>query len=180
MKDPTVSINRAAALLGTDPTPADYVILKIQPAEGGCCCFHCWPETWRAINRHIAPSGPIEDESDTLVTDHDTSYVLECHESGPEIVVYLTLATASIMLVKSIVDLITAFLKTIGKDRKHPARLKISKRLINKGKPIDETLVEIDLPLSEDITKKLQSRVKKSLMKHRFTGRDACGGRRVR
>jgi len=90
------SIQRAAALLSYSGGPSAFVIIKLEPEPRSCCCFHCWPETWSTINRHIAPLGPIKDEEDVLIKHDDHEFVLECHESGPEIIVYLGLATASL------------------------------------------------------------------------------------
>jgi len=104
------SIARAAVLLGKIADAKDFTILKLLPDPRGCCCFHCWPHTWAAINDFIAPDGPIPDEGDVPIHVGESEYVLECHESGPEIVVYLGMATASIALIKSVVDLIAVFL----------------------------------------------------------------------
>jgi hypothetical protein len=122
--------------------------------------------TWAAINRQIAPSGPIEDEADVLIKGDDHEFVLECHESGPEIVVYLGLAIASLGLVKSVVDLITAFVTVLQKEpRKSPAKIRVvRRRVINKNfEDEDEVLLELNVPLSEEITDALNSKVRKAI-----------------
>ena len=100
-------------------------------------------------------------EGNVLIKGDDFEFVLECHESGPEIVVYLT---ASILLIKSVVDLLIAFVKALQKaHHEAPARLKITSRQII-GKDVKaEFLYELDLPLSEDIADALKARVQKAL-----------------
>ncbi len=91
-------------------------------------------------------------------------FVLEYHESGPEIVVYLGLATASIILVRSVVDLITALLKAIQNERgKHPERIKITKRRVVKAQIEGEKIMELNLPLSDDIIKKLNDNIRNAI-----------------
>lgn len=167
MNKPFVSIERASALMGTPSNPDGYIILKITPDGGGCCCTDCWPEAWRAVNRHIAPAGPIGHEGDVLLGDGDSRFVLESHESGPEFVVYLGFATASILAVKAVVELITTILKNVIQDRKRPSRIKLVKRFATKGEFEEEVALELDLPLSEEVSKKLESRVRKALTEHR-------------
>jgi len=160
------SIARAAVLLGQIANEKDFTILKLLPDPRGCCCFHCWPHTWAAINDFIAPDGPIPDEGDALIHAGESEYVLECHESGPEIVVYLGMATASILLIKSVVDLITVFLKkrTEG-DRCSPSRIKLSHRRVHSGVVEDDILLEIDLPLDDDTAELLNAKVRQALEK---------------
>ena len=150
------SIDRAISLLGTPSGYEKYESIKIQPVKGGCCCFHCWPGTWKAFNEHILPFGPLEDEGDVLIKKGDEKFVLECHESGPEIVYYIGLGTASILLIKSVIELIVALLKYLEKDKaKTLGSLKIIRRRIIKGKANEEQVIEINLPLSELTIKKL-------------------------
>jgi len=66
-KNLETSLDRAICLLGTPKDDDNYVSIKIKPAKGGCCCFHCWPNTWAGINEYISPCGPIEDEGDVLI-----------------------------------------------------------------------------------------------------------------
>jgi hypothetical protein len=90
--------------------------------------------TWAAINRQIAPSGPIEDEADVLI--------------------------------KSVVDLITAFVTVLQKEpRKSPAKIRVvRRRVINKNfEDEDEVLLELNVPLSEEITDALNSKVRKAI-----------------
>lgn len=167
MNNPSVSIKRASALLGTADNPDDYLILKLTPDGGGCCCTHCWPEAWRAVNRHIAPAGPIGHEGDVLLGDGDCRFVLEGHESGPEVVVYLGVATASLLAIKAVFELMTTILKGVIQDRKHPSRIKLVKRIVTKGEFEEEVTMELDLPLSEKSAKELESQVRKALTPHR-------------
>jgi hypothetical protein len=161
------SIQRAAALLSCSGDQENYVIIKLEPEPRSCCCFHCWPMTWSTINKQIAPSGPIEDEADVLIKCDDYEFVLECHESGPEIVVYLTLATASVVLIKSVVDLITAFVNSLQKEHHKPlAKIKLVRRHVIDASVEGEVLLELDLPLSEDVTNALNSKVRTALQRN--------------
>jgi hypothetical protein len=156
-----ISIDRAISLLNTPNEAENYISIKLSPIPSGCCCFHCWPYTWEKINKSIQPCGPIEDEGDVLIEKNKMKFVLECHESGPEIIAYLALATASTVLLKSIIDLVITIIKALSKeDRKQPARIKISKRQVIKGKNEEDNLIEIDIPMSKDIEKQLKDRLK--------------------
>jgi hypothetical protein len=157
------SIDRAVLLLGTSAEYEKYESIKIKPSQGGCCCFHCWPRTWESVNEHISPCGPLCDEGDVLIENDSDKYVLECHESGPEIILYLGLGTASILLIKSIVELITVFLKTLEKDKKTVGDLKIIRRRLIKGKTNEEVIMEINLPLPKAMAKELNSKLEKLL-----------------
>ena len=150
------SIGRAISLLGTAVDYSKFESIKIKPSKGGCCCFHCWPRTWVAINEYISPFGPLQDEGDVLIEKNNERFVLECHESGPEIVYYLGLGTASVLLVKSVVELIVALLNYLEKDKgKSMGSIKLIRRRVIKGKTNEEQIMEINLPLSESTTKEL-------------------------
>ena len=161
------SVERASALMSTPSNPNDYIILKITPDGGGCCCTNCWPETWRAVNRHIAPAGPIEHEGDVLLGDGNSLFVLEDHESGPEIVLYLGVATASILMAKAGLELIMTILKNVIHERKHHPRIKLIKRFVTKDAIEEEITMELDLPLSDETAKKLESQIHKALTRNR-------------
>lgn len=160
------SINRAAVLLHRPANDKDFVVLKLLSEPRGCCCFHCWPGTWAAINEFISPDGPIPDEGDALIRSAEGEYVLECHESGPEIVVYVGAVTVSLALITSVVNLITAFRNARSKEnQKSPSRIKLTHRRVSGGKIADDILVEIDLPLADDITEIFNEKIKEVLEK---------------
>ncbi len=157
------SVDRAIALMGTPSDYAAYIAIKIKPSQGGCCCFHCWPKTWAAINKHIADFGPIEDEGDALIGRNDDKFTLECHESGPEIILYTAISG---LIVESIVGLVSIFLKNLqNEDHKRPSSLKIVKRRQIKGKIKEVEIMEIDFPLSDDVIKKLNDNIIKIIEK---------------
>ncbi len=158
----------AIPLLKTPEKFEDYISLKITPNDGGCCCFNHWPETWNVVNKFISPCGPIRNEGAVLIEKNNEQFVLECHESGPEIVVYLGLGTASILLVKSIVDLILTILKSRQKRNYHSnLKFKItSYHYINPTK-IDESVIEVDLPLSDESVKLLNEKIETILLQKR-------------
>lgn len=154
------SINRAIALLGTPEKYEKYISIKLSPPSG-CCCSHCWPKTWQKINEFIAPSGPVGHEGDALIGNDENKFVLESHESGPEIIVYIA---ASVTLVTSVIDLVTTIIKGISKEsRKQPPRIRISKRQIVKGEIEEENLIEIDIPISKDIEKQLEEKIRQAI-----------------
>ncbi len=160
------SIERASALLKTPPDYEKYISIKLSPPSG-CCCSDCWPETWRIVNQDISPCGPIKHEGDALIKKDGNIFVLEQHESGPEILVFLALATASATLVKSIIDLITTIIEGLSTEhRKQPPHIKIVKRRLIKGKFEEENLIEIDIPVSKNIEKQLEEKIKQSLNKN--------------
>jgi len=158
------SINRAIVLLKTPEKYEKYISIKLSPPSG-CCCSGCWPDTWRKINEFIAPSGPVGHEGDALIENNENKFVLESHESGPEIIILkLALAAASINLAKSVVDLVTTIIKGISSEsRKRPSRIMISKRQIIKGEIEEENLIEIDIPISKGIEKQLEEKIKQAI-----------------
>lgn len=162
----TRSIDRAIDLMSTPADYENYVSIKIKPAEGGCCCLNHWSKTWDTINEYIYPSGPVKNEGDVIIDKNKTRLVLECHETGPEIIVYLGFGTASIVLVKSVIDLIITILKARQNEyHNHSGKFKIIRRRQIKGEIDEEEIMELDLPLSEDNIKKLNEVVKENLSK---------------
>jgi len=150
------SLDRAIKLLGTPSSYKSYVVIKIKPISGGCCCFHCWPNTWNNINRFISPCGPIKDEGDVLITKDTDRFVLECHESGPEIIIYLGTITASVLLIKAVTELITVFLKSLqNENRKQPGKVVLTRRRQIKTNIEEEEIMIIEFPIDESIIKKL-------------------------
>jgi hypothetical protein len=160
------SIDRAIALLKTSKEYEKYISIKLSPLNIDCCCSDCLHETWRIINEFIAPYGPVQHEGDALIEKDGNKFVLEQHESGPEIIVCLALATASLTLAKSIIDLISVIVKGLSNEhKKHPSRIKISKRQLIKGKVQEENLIEIDIPISKDTQKQLEEKIKQLIRK---------------
>jgi len=78
---------------------AEAVSIKIRVTSG---CFHREhsPEAYRLI-----------DDSLRAIPGPDRTFDLLEHESGPEVLVYVALATAGITLAKSVIDLVVAILK---------------------------------------------------------------------
>lgn len=159
------SIERAKFLLGMNSDHEDYLLIKIEPVKKSCCCFHCWPTTWKTVNEHIKPNGPLEDEGDVLVNTGEGNYILECHESGPEIIVKIALITASLTLANSIVNLIVTLIKSLSNEKiKSLGKIKISKKKILLGEIKEEKIIEIDIPLSEETSRKLESHISRCLL----------------
>ena len=100
----------ASKLLNTPSDYENYISIKLT-SFSGCCCSHCWPVTWQAINEFIYPCGPVGHEGEALFIKDKDKYVIKSHESGPEIILYMAGITASATLLKSIIDLITTIIK---------------------------------------------------------------------
>ena len=146
MDNVELSIKRAQKLLKTPRNNENYISIKIKRINGFCCCFHCWPRTWEAIISHY---GQLEDEGDIAIGVGDEKFVLECHESGPEIIIYLPIGIAGASLVINIINLILTIIKNMQQE-KSGAQFKITKRVINKSKVIEENVVEVDFPISKE------------------------------
>jgi len=81
--------------------------------------------------------------------------------------VYLGVVTASLVLTKSVIDLVTTFLKTLQKERhKALSGVKLSHRRVTKGKTEDEILLEISFPVSDDTLRLLDGEIRKALQKN--------------
>lgn len=81
------------------PRPGEVPIsIKIRVVSG---CFH----------REHSPRAYALIDSKLAKFPSDSELGFEEHESGPELLVYLAVATAGITLAKSVVDLITAIIK---------------------------------------------------------------------
>ncbi len=141
------SIKRAQKVLRTTSNFEKYISIKIKPINGGCCCFHCWPETWNAINKEILRYGYLEDEGDVAIGNGDDKIVLECHESGPEIIIPIGIAGATLLV--NIYNLIITIIK-FRQQEKTDAKFKILKRVIKNKKVIEENVMEIDFPISKE------------------------------
>jgi hypothetical protein len=94
-----------------------------------------------------------------LIQNNENVFVLEQHESGPEIIVFLKPA---IDLTKSIIDLITAIIKGLSKEPKKQTsgRIKITRRQAIKGKIEIENLIEIDIPMSDNDVKEITEKIR--------------------
>lgn len=161
-------MDNAIELLKTPTNYKDYISIKISPVDRSCCCFDHWPGTWADINKYISPSGPIRNEGAVLIKNDNERFVLECHESGPEIIVYLGLGTASIVLIKSVVDLITTILKSRQKrEFQGTAKFKITSRRLVNSETEDEISMEINLPLSDEVVESLNADITNSLQRRR-------------
>ena len=143
--------------MNVPPDYEKYVAIKITSTGDNCCCFHCWPETWSAVNKYIYPYGPLQDEGDTVIKKDNEKFVLECHESGPEIVVCLA---ASINLLSAVVNLIVTLLKARQNESKTgSAILRITRHYQVKNKQVEENIIELALPISSNAVKELEKRI---------------------
>jgi hypothetical protein len=117
----------------TSAGPGDVSIsIKFRVVSG---CFHREhsPHAYAVIDSQLAKLPP------------DSELVFEEHESGPELLVYLAVATAGITLAKSVIDLVTAIVKSRAEGVKkgdkpaEPAELIV--RRIEKGQDFREEIV---------------------------------------
>jgi hypothetical protein len=135
----------------------NLVFLKIEPVPHSCCCSHCLPELWGNINSEISPQGPIGHEASEIFVLNDEPMVLEQHESGPELLVFINALTTLYNFVKFLFSL------SIDSFRKRGAvKVKITKRVITtKQKIVDESIKEIELSNSKkEIIDKLKEIIK--------------------
>lgn len=114
------------------------VSLKLRVTSG---CFHREhsPSAYRLIDRHLS-SIPDSRRSDIAFVEH---------ESGPELLVYLALATSGVTLAKSIIDLIVAILnaRTEGAkkgDRPNAPIELVIRRIGEKDRYFEETVLRFD------------------------------------
>jgi hypothetical protein len=165
------SLERAINILHTPPNYEDYVCIKIAPEKSGCCCFHCWPYTWSTVNRYLLQlhEKQLEDEGEVVIGNEGDRFVLECHESGPEVVLYIGLATASLVFTKSVVDLITTLIKALQKeDRRRPGKVILTARQIKDGNHTEEQIMQIELPLDESVQKELNERIEELIRRRKW------------
>jgi hypothetical protein len=81
------------------PFPADGHTLSIKVrVDSGCFHREHSPQAYRIIDEYLAST-------------RQDSIRFEEHESGPELLVWLAMGTATITLAKSVIDLVTAIIK---------------------------------------------------------------------
>jgi len=76
---------------------------------GGCFCRGCCRNAWEIIDQAQAD----------LHKRNGRDFYLEEHESGPEIIAFLAIATAGITLTKSLIDLLITIVKARSDGRKN-------------------------------------------------------------
>lgn len=143
---------------GHDGVP---VSIKIRAASGcydRCCC----PAAHRIIDDAMHQHRP------------DAEFVYERHESGPELLVFLataTVATATLTLAKSVIDLVTTIIKARSEGQKkgdhHHEPLELILRGFDKnGRMFEEKVLKIEAseePTSEIIQKVLEEGLNRHL-----------------
>jgi len=135
----------------------NLVFLKVEPVPRRCCCSHCLPELWKNVNNEILPQGPIGHEASEILVVSDEPIILEQHETGPELLAFLTSITTIVKFIKFLFSL------SIDSFRKRGAiKVKITRRLITtKQKIVSESTKEIELSNStKEIIDKLKEIIK--------------------
>lgn len=96
---------------GAPGAPGETAVsIKLRVMRG---CFHREhsPHACLLIDKHLA-----------AIPSRERDFRFEEHESGPEIIVYLAVATAGLTLAKSVVDLVTAIVKALSEGVKRGDR----------------------------------------------------------
>jgi len=139
------SIDRAIALLRTPRDYEKYVSMKLRPLEDRCSCLRHWPGTWTLINKYIHPCGPVEDRGDALIRKDGGEFVLECHESGPEVVICVS---AVVNALAAVADLIVTILHARASETRESHRprgsVELTVRQIEHGECIEEIILRTD------------------------------------
>jgi hypothetical protein len=111
--------------------------LKVRVTSG---CFHREhsPHAYEFIDKHLASVPPSERSEFAFIE----------HESGPELLVYLALATAGVTLAKSVIDFVVAIIKARAEGVKHGDRPDypvevIFRRVYDRDKFVEETVLRI-------------------------------------
>ena len=154
------SFDRAIKLLGDDYEASDVISIKLK--SDSCWCFKHKPVLWKEINKVLGSQGPIQNEGDLLLKVEGEAYVLQCHETGPEICMVVT---ASLSLITAVISLIVTMVNLLKKENKC-SDLKVIKRKMVKNEIPEEVIVElhVDDRLKESSQKDiLKQSLKKAL-----------------
>jgi len=112
----------------------------------------------------------MKDEGDLLIEsgEADNRLVLECHETGPEIIIYLGMVTASLALLKTVLELIVFIIKARGKDvRSHQQNLNISIHSVKRdGSSENEESIQISMPATDLTVKAVEK-----FLSHKIIGK---------
>jgi hypothetical protein len=163
------SIDRATKLLNTPPCYSDYILIKITPERSGCCCLNHWSNTWQTVDEYIYPDGPVRggqtrNEGDVLIHKGGTSFVLECHETGPEIVIYLGVIVITAEFIKSVADLIAVILNARIRDERDISCLFKLKTFGNDGNIIQEEVIDLKISPATFHPSQLKDYVQRSIV----------------
>jgi hypothetical protein len=135
----------------------NLVFLKIEPIPSSCCCSHCLTELWINVNDEICPQGPIGHEDSKILVLNNEQVILEQHESGPELLAFLTSITAIGNFINFLFSL------SVDSFRKRGAvKVKITTGVITtKQKIVSESIKEIELSNSKkEVIDKLKEIIK--------------------
>lgn len=119
------------------------ICIKIRPI-GNSCCLRCKNEAWEQINEYTQSYGKMElvcdNEGFIFVKQNDEQYILETHESGPEIIVAIS---ASLGLITAIVNLIIVIVKAFSNNYLQSLNVNITKKQYKKGMLTENILIKI-------------------------------------
>jgi len=147
-------IERIKKEIGKEVNEHDVLVFKISPNERDCCCTNCWYGTWSYINNNLKLNHPITHEDGALVTLNNVDFVLEDHESGPEIIVWIEAGSALINMVSAIITLICVIIDK-RKIEKPSSTFSIKKIIYKNGKPKEKIIIKIPQNMDRKAIKKL-------------------------
>lgn len=158
------SIGRALPLLHS-ASHDEYFIVKLSPQPRTCCCSDCWPDTWHAVNKAIAPAQAVPHEGDSLLWIEGISVVLESHESGPEIVLLMAeWAKSMVALVKPISDIVMTFVQSLRRERpKGIGKLRLESYRVIEGVETRVGCLDMEFPLDQATISELNTSIQKLL-----------------
>lgn len=158
------SFYRAIKLLGTGTQTDNLICIKLKSDPNSCWCFKHEHNRlfWEEVNNYLGNQGPIENEGDLLLTVEDEVYILQCHESGPEILAFMQASTA---LIDAITNFIKVMVESLKKEHER-SHLKIMKKKIDGNKVLEE--VVLDLKISSKMHDNNQSQIIKQAVKKAF------------
>jgi hypothetical protein len=144
------------------PAPGETAVSIKVRAQSGCFHREQSPRAYAIIDKHLDALAPEDLEC--------TSF--EEHESGPELLVWVAVATAGLTLAKSIVDLVTAIFKARSEGVKQgdhpsdPLEL-IVRRVSNRDEFREEAILRIghDQPVTPTETEAALERALEKLLR---------------
>ena len=128
------------------------VSIKVR-VDGGCYCRNCCRHAWRIVDRQVSELSKAENR-----------FEIEEHESGPEVIAYVALATAGVTLAKSVIDLVTTVIKARSEGAKSGDTRRESVTLVVRRLKTDDTLAEertMTFDVHDDVTAEI---VRKALL----------------
>jgi len=116
------------------------ISIKVR-VNGGRFCRNCCPDAYRILDHEL-----------THLRKKEPRFELEEHETGPEVIAYVALATAGVTLAKSVIDLVTTIIKTRSEGAKEGDWRHEPVTLIVRRLETDDTLTEERIMTHDEAT----------------------------